>query len=65
MSYTYIMSGISMVLKNGNPKLRDNVKYSKMIDDTIKNSKEFLKFEMMFNAYHEAGLMDKYLSKHN
>jgi hypothetical protein len=59
------MSGISMVLKNGNPKLRDNVKYSKMIVDTIKNSKEFLKFEMMFNAYHEAGLMDKYLSKHN
>jgi len=65
MSYTYIMSGISMVLKNGDPKLRDNVKYSKMIADTIKNSKEFLRFEMMFNAYHEANLMDKYLSKHN
>ena len=65
MSYTYIMSGISMVLKNGDPKLRDNVKYSKMIADTIKNSKEFLKFEMMFNAYHEAGLMGKYLSKYD
>jgi hypothetical protein len=59
------MSGISMVLKNSNPALRDNVKYSSMIIDTIKNSNEFLKFEMMFNAYHEDTLMDKYLSKHN
>ena len=65
MSYTYIMSGISMVLKNSSPALRDNVKYSNMIIDTIKNSNEFLKFEMMFNAYHEDTLMDKYLSKYN
>jgi hypothetical protein len=61
------MSGISMVLKNGKVDRRDSVKYSKMIEDTIKTHTKsgFLKYEMMFNAYHEDTLMDKYLSKYD
>jgi hypothetical protein len=59
------MSGISMVLKNGHPSLRDNVKYSGAVASTIKSFKGFLNFEMMFNAYQEDNLMGKYLSKYN
>ena len=61
-SLTYIMSGISMVLKNGKVCKRDNEKYANMVTDTIRDFKSEINFEMMFNAYHEDVLMDGYLS---
>ena len=63
INITYIMSGISMVLKTGPKKFRTTVEYAKMVIDTVAEFKSFLKFEAMFNAYAEADLMEQTLSK--
>lgn len=63
MDITYIMSGISMVLKTGPKKNRANVEYANMVAETVDQFKSFLKFEAMFNAYCESELMENTLSK--
>lgn len=63
INITYIMSGISMVLKTGPKKFRTTVEYAAMVADTVAEFKSFLNFEAMFNAYAEADLMEQTLSK--
>ena len=64
MDYTYIMSGVSMVLKNGTIEKRDNSRLNEMISDTINNDdNHFLNYELMFNAYHEDTIMRTFYSK--
>ena len=58
------MSGISMVLKNGEISKRDNQVYADMVSDTIRDFTCDVNFEMMFNAYQEDTLMDGYLAKY-
>ena len=54
INITYIMSGISMVLKTGPKKFRTIIEYSKMVIDTVAEFKSFLKFEadaIVVNTY--------------
>lgn len=70
MDYTYIMSGISMVLKQGSVNKIDNNAYASMVSETIRKGnyrgeRPFLGFETMFNAYQEDKLMTGYLTNYD
>ena len=70
MDYTYIMSGISMVLKQGSVDKIDNNAYATMVSETIREGnyrgeRPFLGFETMFNAYQEDKLMTGYLTNYD